>query len=457
MNWDQIINEVTTTLQDLIRFDTTNPPGNETPCIEYIAAKLKREGIEPVVLESAPTRGNLVARLKGDGSLPPLLLMGHVDVVPAEADKWQRAPFSGDLIDGIVWGRGATDMKQMVAMELIDLSARQARKHSTQTRSDFYGERRRRNRRTNGCGLDGATSSRPDPRRVRDQRRGRDKHRPRQPGLLRLLDGGKGSARFTLRTHGEPGHASQPNKNNALLPLSRAVANLIETPLPLRVCKSARAHVEAMARGVDGALRENVLGLLDPVKHESALAALPLAAPVKRRLFAALHNTAVPTILKAGSKINVIPGEAECQVDCRILPGTTLESLEQELRAVIGQQRRNRIRADVPRARIRSRFAAVRDDSPGCRGTRKGRAARSRFDHRWHGREERDPGRRQGFGFCADALRGSVNDRAWRTITTSASASRIWNLGRGFCTMWRRGFVGRNQSANSANPIFLFA
>ena len=87
---------------------------------------------------------------------------------------------------------------------------------------------------------------------------------------------------------------------------------------------------------MDGALRENVLGLLDPAKHESALAALPLAAPVKRRLFAALHNTAVPTILKAGSKINVIPGEAECQVDCRILPGTTLESLEQELRAVIG-------------------------------------------------------------------------------------------------------------------------
>src|SRR5512137_1825411 len=119
MNWDLIREQITTLTQELIRFDTTNPPGNETPCVEYIASLLKREGIEPVVLESAPGRGNLVARLTSDGTLPPLLLMGHVDVVPAEADKWQYPPFSGDLVDGVVWGRGATDMKQMVAMELM--------------------------------------------------------------------------------------------------------------------------------------------------------------------------------------------------------------------------------------------------------------------------------------------------------------------------------------------------
>jgi acetylornithine deacetylase/succinyl-diaminopimelate desuccinylase-like protein len=91
-----------------------------------------------------------------------------------------------------------------------------------------------------------------------------------------------------------------------------------------------------MAREVNGDLRGNLLNLLDPATHASAIAALPLAEPQKRRLSAALHNTATPTILKAGSRINVIPAEAECQVDCRILPGTTLESLEQELRAVIG-------------------------------------------------------------------------------------------------------------------------
>ena len=336
MNWDQIIQEVTTTLQDLIRFDTTNPPGNETPCIEYLAAKLKREGVAPIVLESAPKRGNLVARLKGDGTLPPLMLMGHVDVVPAEADKWQRAPFSGDLTDGIVWGRGATDMKQMVAMELIAfLSVKRA---NLPLKRDLIFMANADEETGGRFGAVWMAQKHPDLIRA--------EYAINEGGATSIVldsqvfyvcsTAEKGSARFTLRTHGEPGHASQPNKNNALLPLSRAVAQLIETPLPLRVCKSARAHVEAMARGVDGALRENVLGLLDPVKHESALAALPLAAPVKRRLFAALHNTAVPTILKAGSKINVIPGEAECQVDCRILPGTTLESLEHELRAVIG-------------------------------------------------------------------------------------------------------------------------
>jgi len=336
MNWDQIIQEVTTTLQDLIRFDTTNPPGNETACIEYLAAKLKREGVAPIVLESAPKRGNLVARLRGDGTLPPLMLMGHVDVVPAEADKWQRAPFSGDLTDGIVWGRGATDMKQMVAMELIAfLSVKRA---NLPLKRDLIFMANADEETGGRFGAVWMVQKHPDLIRA--------EYAINEGGATSIVldsqvfyvcsTAEKGSARFTLRTHGEPGHASQPNKNNALLPLSRAVANLIETPLPLRVCMSARAHVEAMARAVDGALRENVLGLLDPVKHESALAALPLAAPVKRRLFAALHNTAVPTILKAGSKINVIPGEAECQVDCRILPGTTLESLEQELRAVIG-------------------------------------------------------------------------------------------------------------------------
>jgi acetylornithine deacetylase/succinyl-diaminopimelate desuccinylase-like protein len=338
MNWHHIINEVMTTLQDLIRFDTTNPPGNETACIEYIAAKLKRDGVESRVFESAPGRGNLVARLKGDGTLPPLLLMGHVDVVPAEADKWQRAPFSGDVVDGIVWGRGATDMKQMIAMELITFLAIQ--RANLPLKRDLILMANADEETGGRMGAAWMAQHHPDLIRA--------EYALNEGGPTSLVLGNqifyfcstaeKGSARFTLRTRGEPGHASQPNKNNALLPLARAVTKLIETPLPLRACASARASIEALARGVDGELRANVLALLDPAQHERALDALPIAAPQKRRLSASLHNTAVPTILRAGSKINVIPGEAECKVDCRILPGTTHESLEQELRAVIGNE-----------------------------------------------------------------------------------------------------------------------
>ncbi|MCW5883063.1 MAG: M20/M25/M40 family metallo-hydrolase, partial [Anaerolineae bacterium] len=119
--WHDVRAEVTRLLVGLLRLDTTNPPGNEILAAEYLADVLRADGIEPTVLSSAPGRGNVVARLRGDGSAPPLLLMGHTDVVPAEPDKWQRPPFSGDVVDGVIWGRGATDMKNVVAMELMTL------------------------------------------------------------------------------------------------------------------------------------------------------------------------------------------------------------------------------------------------------------------------------------------------------------------------------------------------
>jgi len=346
MNQKHLTDEVICLTQDLIRFDTTNPPGNETPCIEYIAAVLRREGIEPVVLESAPGRGSLVARLKGDGSLPPILLMGHVDVVPAEADHWQRPPFSGDLVDGIVWGRGATDMKQMVAMELMTVLLL---KRAGAPLQDAGLPLKRdvilmvnADEETGGkLGAGFIAEQHPD--LIRDA-----EYAINEGGATSIeLDGKlffvcstaeKGSARFTLRGRGEPGHASQPHTRNAILPLSQALARLIETPLPLYVTTTARAHVEAIASHVDHDLSTTLTDLLDPATHDAAMAALPLSEPVKRRLSAALHNTATPTILRAGTKINVIPAVAEADIDCRILPGTTLDSLEREVRGVVGDR-----------------------------------------------------------------------------------------------------------------------
>src|SRR5262249_32919248 len=106
--------ETTQLLQGLLRYDTTNPPGNEIIAIQYIADILKREGIESTFLESAPTRANLVARLKGNGSRQPFILMGHVDVVPVEADKWEHPPFGAEIHDGFIYARGALDMKNTV-------------------------------------------------------------------------------------------------------------------------------------------------------------------------------------------------------------------------------------------------------------------------------------------------------------------------------------------------------
>src|SRR5512143_2629975 len=117
MNWDPVNAEAVQHLQQLLRIDTTNPPGNELAAAEYLARVLRAEGYEPILLEAAPQRGNLIARLKGDGALPPLLLYTHLDVVPAEPEHWTHPPFSGDIADGFVWGRGALDMKGVAAMQ----------------------------------------------------------------------------------------------------------------------------------------------------------------------------------------------------------------------------------------------------------------------------------------------------------------------------------------------------
>ena len=104
--------------QRLVRFDTTNPPGNEGECIAHIKSLLGGAGIQNQVLAKTPGRPNLIARLPGDGSAPPLLLQGHVDVVPADPSRWQQRPFGGDIVDGVLWGRGSLDMKGGIAMML---------------------------------------------------------------------------------------------------------------------------------------------------------------------------------------------------------------------------------------------------------------------------------------------------------------------------------------------------
>ena len=118
VDWPAVTGEVTGYLQDLIRIDTTNPPGNESLAAEYLQSVLSGAGADPVVTESAPGRGNVTARLKG-GNAPPLMILGHTDVVACEPEKWSHPPFGGKLDDGYVWGRGALDMKNMVAAELM--------------------------------------------------------------------------------------------------------------------------------------------------------------------------------------------------------------------------------------------------------------------------------------------------------------------------------------------------
>ncbi|MBI3914550.1 MAG: M20/M25/M40 family metallo-hydrolase [Chloroflexi bacterium] len=335
INWNSIRDETARLLQDLIRIDTTNPPGNETPAMEYVAGVLKRDGIESRILESAPGRGNLVARLKGDGRAAPLLLMVHLDVVPAEPAYWTHPPFGGEIADGYLYGRGALDTKNLAALEIMVMLLLAREKKSLARDVIFMA-----NADEEAGGVYGAgwmVKNHPDLIRAEyaineGGGSGMDIMGKR---FYTCQTGEKGTARFVMRTRGAPGHGSMPHRDNAVVKLAHAVQQIGAAELPMRVVPTVKTFVEAIGSALgkpyDAALRE----VLDPKKSAAALQNLPLDDGMRAMLYASLHNTVSPTILKAGSKINVIPSVAEAECDARILPGQSAATLRAELKTIL--------------------------------------------------------------------------------------------------------------------------
>ncbi len=338
IDWDVVRDEVTQHLQALIRIDTTNPPGNETEAARYIEGVLAREGLSSVFVESAPGRGNVLSTLKG-GDGDPLMLLGHTDVVAVEPEHWTHPPFSGALVDGYVWGRGALDMKNMVAAELMVFLL--LKREGIALRRDV---------------IFAATA---------DEEAGKGNHGPgwiidHRPELWRaryiITEGGghdleiggrrfytvqtgqKGLCRLRLIARGTPGHGSMPHGDNAIVRLAKAVAGLQDAELPMHISQSVRRMVGEIAQSLPEAEAAVWLGLLDEETSAAALAALPIDEEFRRELGAMLRNTASLTMLGAGSKINVIPGEATAWVDGRLAPGQSQEGFVHELRAFIGDE-----------------------------------------------------------------------------------------------------------------------
>ncbi len=338
MNWDEIRHETAAYLQDLLRINTVNPPGNETRACEYLAGVLEQEGIESRILESAPGRGNLVARLRGDGRAAPLLIMAHLDVVTVEAARWQHDPFGGEVADGYLYGRGALDTKDLAAMEL----------------TVFLWLKRNRvplardvilmaNADEEAGGLMGAgwmVKHHPDLIRAdyAINEGGGFGSEILGKRIYSIQTGEKGTARFSLRAHGKPGHASVPQMDSSVLKLAQALTLLGSAAFPTHVTETARQYIEGLARAVGGQAAHSLRALLDEKNGKRALDQLPLEEGMRGMLYAMLHNTATPTRLQAGTKINVIPSVAEAQVDARLVPGQTTESFLRELRTVLDEQ-----------------------------------------------------------------------------------------------------------------------
>ncbi|MGW4227117.1 M20/M25/M40 family metallo-hydrolase [Streptomyces bauhiniae] len=310
------LDEVVEFTSELIRIDTTNRGGGdcrERPAAEYAAERLAGAGLEPLLLERTPGRGNVVARVPGtDPSADALLVHGHLDVVPAEAADWSVHPFSGEVRDGVVWGRGAVDMKNMDAMILAVLRgwARQGvrprrdlviaftadEEASAEDGSGFLADRHPElfEGCTEAIGESGAFTF----------------HDGTGREIYPVAAGERGTGWLRLSAGGRAGHGSKVNRENAVTRLAAAVTRIGEHQWPLRITPTVRAALTELAElyGVEPDFADMEL-LLDKL------------GPAAKLVEATVRNSSNPTMLDAGYKVNVIPGEAHAHIDGRFLPG----------------------------------------------------------------------------------------------------------------------------------------
>ncbi len=321
--------------QALLRMDTTNPPGNEYLCANYLARELREVGLEPELLESEPGRTNLVVRYKGTGKAAPLLLTGHTDVVEADPSKWRRPPFSGDEFEGCLWGRGALDMRHMVAMSAA-IVRRLAATGTKLSRDIIFAAVADEE---NGCDLGSRFlvehhRSKVEAEYALGEVGGFTLHLgDSQFYPVQVAEKGFVWVRATL--HGEPGHGSMPMPGSVVTRLGEALAKLGSTSLPVHTTSYVTDFIDAV-RAAQPALIQPLVKLVARPELLARLAKLVPNASIARSFSALLSNTASATVVRAGNKTNVIPGSAEFEIDGRILPGQTNEDFLRELRAVLG-------------------------------------------------------------------------------------------------------------------------
>lgn len=322
-------------LQRLIRFDTSNPPGEVSECIGWIRTLLAESGIESRTYERRPGRPNLVARLPGRGDAPPLLLYGHVDVVPATGQPWSRPPFSGDLVDGVIWGRGALDMKSGVAMLLS--AVLRARAEGAALPGDVILALVPDEETGGADGAGYLASEHADlfrgVRHAIGEFGGFPIHVAGRP-FYAIQVAEKSMCWMRATTRGRGGHAAMPERNGAVAKLARVIARLDEVPTPIHIVDAARHMFTAIAENLEEPAASAFRALLDPARADAVLESMGEQATLLR---GALRNTFSPTVVRAGEKINVIPRTATVEIDGRLLPGFSDADAIAELRGILGE------------------------------------------------------------------------------------------------------------------------
>lgn len=325
---DAAHNEGVQILQNLVRIDTSNPPGNETQAAEYIKSVLARDGIDSQILESAPGRGNLVARLKGNGSKRPLLLLGHLDVVGVERNRWRVDPFGGEIKDGYLYGRGSSDDKAMDAANLaVFLKLKRGR---VPLDRDVILLAEAGEEGTSQFGIDFLVAN----------------HWDLIDSEFALNEGGQfhmenGKLQYAgvsptekvprgmkLVAHGSSGHGSIPRPDNVITHLGAAVGKIGSWQAPMRLNETTREFFARLAKMSPPDEAYLYTHLEDPQVQEKLRTA-------DLSYNSMLRTSIVPTIVRGGFRENVIPAEAEVTLDVRALPDENIDALMNSMRQII--------------------------------------------------------------------------------------------------------------------------
>ncbi len=319
-------------LQELIRIDTTNPPGNELAAARHMQKVLEADGIETRILDVAPGRANLYARIKGDGSKRPLILLSHTDVVMADAARWSIPPFSGEMRDGFVYGRGALDMKGTAAVHVTLM--RLLKRHNVPLKRDVIllavaDEE---------AGGSGAASIIKD---HLDLIRGAEfllnegdvayvKNGKLQQYGVDVME--KAALWLRITANGPTGHGSIPIENSSVNRLLNALERLREWETPISVPPAVAEGYRMRAKQQTDPVLRAAYANLEQALKKPALRKRLLADST---LNAEVRNTFTITGLQGSEKVNVIPGSASAQIDARLLPGETPEGFIANLRRVL--------------------------------------------------------------------------------------------------------------------------
>lgn len=319
-------------LRELIRYDTTNPPGNEEACVAHIEALLRQHGIESERYEKAAGRPNLVARHAGANGGPPLVLQGHVDVVTTVGQQWSRPPFAAELADGYVWGRGALDMKSGVAMLVSAFLAAHESGSPTPLVLVILADEE------NGGDLGARFLAEEHPDVFGGARHALGEF----GGAAQWIAGRrfypiqvaeKQMCWLRARVRGTGGHGALGVKGGAMRRLGDVLRTLDRRQPPVHITPVVREWVSQMAAVLPRPQALLLRRLLDPRTADLAVRALGTSGRVFSRV---IRNTVSPTIVHGGDKINVIPSEIELQLDGRLLPGFAPDDLIGELRDLVG-------------------------------------------------------------------------------------------------------------------------